>query len=509
MSNERAGRSPLDPVWVLAALGGIFAFVSTHPIRPQDFWWHVRVGQIVAGTGTVPATDLFSFTAAGQPYAYQNWLAGLLFYGTYRVGGLELVVLMQALAITLAYGLILWLCWRIAGHVRLAVLATLLAAVVGIGNWNVRPQTFSILLFAVFLVILTRYCRGERAGIALLPVLMVAWVNLHGAFMLGFALPVLVLAGETGKRLVRWQGSTCLSWRNLGLLTIVAVLLFLAMLVNPRGPLIYSYVGELQTNTAVQGLMAEWVPTDIRTPAGLAFLGVAGLVALLLVLRGRRTDPADLLIYGAFLWLGVSAVRNQLWLGLVAAPLVAGYGPAVWPAVKSWLDGLPGLDRWLARPRKPAPARPWINAAFAFLLTLAIVASLPWVKVNLPLPEAKRPVVSPETPLGAVAFIQQSGWTGHLFHFMDYGSYLIWAAPDVPVFVDTRIELYPGTVWDDYLAITLACHDWEDRLSDWGIDMLMLDRAGQPLLIGVAEASPNWERRYEDETTIIFARHGF
>jgi len=78
-------RSPLDPIWVLAILGSIFAFVSTNPIQPEDFWGHMAVGRIVFETGAVPTTDLFSFTAAGQPYIYQSWLAGLIFFVTHYI----------------------------------------------------------------------------------------------------------------------------------------------------------------------------------------------------------------------------------------------------------------------------------------------------------------------------------------------------------------------------------------------------------------------------------------
>jgi len=500
------GRSPLDPVWVLATLGGIFAFVSTHPIRPPDFWWHLPVGQIVAETGTVPTTDVFSFTAAGQPYIYLNWLAGLAFFAAYRVGGPELVVLMQALTITLAYGLILTLCWRIARNARLAAFATLLAVAVSIGNWNVRPQTFSILLFAVFLVILTRYRRGQRAWIGLLPLLMVAWVNLHGAFVLGFALTVLMLAGEMAKCLARWQPA--LSWRALGQLTGVAVLLLPAMLVNPRGPLIYQYMQSYFA--AVPELLAEWLPTDIRTPDGLIFFGVAGLVALLFLLRGRRTDPTDLLVYGAFLWLGTSAVRNQIWFGLVVAPLVAEYIPAVWPPVRVWLAGLPGLGRF-AHPRPVAPAHPWVNAAFAGLILLGLVASLPWIKVHLPLPEAKRPIVSLETPVGAGEYLAAHPPSGHILQNESDGAYFDWRLwPQVPVFIDVRIGegVFPTSVRDDYLALRAGRYDWETLLAHYGIDTLVLDKENLKYLADLAAASPNWGRVYENSRTIIYQRLG-
>jgi hypothetical protein len=92
---------------------------------------------------------------------------------------------------------------------------------------------------------------------------------------------------------------------------------------------------------------------------------------------------------------------------------------------------------------------------------------------------------------------------------MDYGSYLVWTWGEPgarPVFVDGRIELYPAIVWDDYISITFARYNWEQRLDAWGVHTLMLDRVGQPLLIEAVEASSNWTRRYEDATTVIFRR---
>jgi len=423
-------------------------------------------------------------------------------------------VFMQAITITLAYGLIVGWCWRLAGNARWAIVATLLAAAIGYGNWNVRPQTFSILLFVVFLIILMRYRHGHWMGIWLLPFLMALWVNLHGAFVLGFALTVLVLIGETIKRLICWRAAV-LSWRAIGLLFAVAALLPLAILINPQGTLIYVY---LQNYFApYQNLIVEWMSTDIRTLLGMMYFGIAALVALVFLLHRKHTqsrphpkvsgiDPTDILVYSVFFCLGVSAIRNQIWFGLVITPLIAANARGL--HLSSPMH--PGRileSRPRTRTPSPASSHPWINAFFAGLIILGMLVSLPWVKIYLPLTNAKRSVLSPSTPVAAVAFLQAQGWSYPVFNYASYGSYLTWNYPYTRlVFGDARTELYPAYVWADYFAITRARYDWEDLLNAWGIDLLMLDRAGQPLLIEAVEASSNWERRYEDETTIVFGR---
>ena len=38
----------LDQLWVLFALSLIAAFISLFPTSPNDFWWHLKAGELVA-----------------------------------------------------------------------------------------------------------------------------------------------------------------------------------------------------------------------------------------------------------------------------------------------------------------------------------------------------------------------------------------------------------------------------------------------------------------------------
>ncbi len=66
----------IEHLWGLVVLMGIFIFINTHPIRPNDFWWHITIGREILTTGTIPKVDVYSYTEAGQPYpSYQMfWL---------------------------------------------------------------------------------------------------------------------------------------------------------------------------------------------------------------------------------------------------------------------------------------------------------------------------------------------------------------------------------------------------------------------------------------------------
>ena len=158
----RAGRVAvsLPQLWAFVSLAGIFVILELSLVRPQDFWWHVRVGQWIVENGRVLNTDIFSFTRAGEPYAYYQiwWLMEVVLYLLLRAGGLPLVIFFHALVITAAYGLLFRVNQRAGGgDLRRAAMATMTAAALGAGNWNVRPQVISILLFALTLYLIERH----------------------------------------------------------------------------------------------------------------------------------------------------------------------------------------------------------------------------------------------------------------------------------------------------------------------------------------------------------------
>ena len=105
----------LPQLWAFVCLAGIFVMLGLTLVHPNDFWWHVRAGEWIVENGRVPNTDLFSFTRAGQPYAYQAWLMELVFYVLLRAGGLPFVIFFHALVITAAYGLLLRVNQRAGG----------------------------------------------------------------------------------------------------------------------------------------------------------------------------------------------------------------------------------------------------------------------------------------------------------------------------------------------------------------------------------------------------------
>ncbi len=489
-------RITLAHLWALTVLVGVFVFVNTHPIRPQDFWWHLKVGEQLVTTGQIPTADTFSFTQAGTPYTFWVfWLMQAWFYGVYRLGGPPLIVLAHSLIITSAYASVLWLAHAKTGRWRVAALATLVAVALGLNDWNVRPQAVGFLMAAMILVVIHLYDRREtRWLLALFPASLWIWANSHGSWPIGFVLMGLWLA-ERGWRVVRTRAD-----ENQGRLqplvapALALVAGALALLLSPYGWQRAGYVARMGADPRIQTMIPEWAPPTLALGDGLLFyLALLGSGAAL-ALSPRRPTVMELGTFLAFGALGVRTLRGVTWFGLVMAPVLARH--------------LAALAAKLGVTPSRAPGNVTLNRLVALLLLVAAVLTLPWFKAALPLPAAKAGVLSTaETPVEATAYLLETQPPGPLFHDLAFGSYLIWTAyPDYQVFVDTRIELYPYALWEDYIAITNAAEDWEARLATYGVETLMLSRQTQTALIEAAAQSPRWEQRYADATAVLFVR---
>lgn len=492
----------LDHLWPLGVLALIGVFIALVPTPPNDFWWHLKAGQIVTQQG-IPTTNLFAWILPAEtPFVYATWLGEWLFYALFRVAGLPAIIIARNLLGLAAFALVATEAHRRSGSWRLAALAALLAGLMTINNLIIRTQNWSWVPFALFLLILGAYADGRLRPRSLLalPLLMAFWVNVHGAFVLGLAMLGIYTVGETLRRLLGQPRA--LPWARLCWLYLALSGTLAATLLNPLGPGIFRYVADLLTDPPSQGLINEWQPPTPRNPAGFFFF--ASILALLAAFAFARRRPSvtDVLLACAFLWLAWGGQRYVVWYGMIAMPL---------------------LVQCLAAPRAPLarpPARvgsPTLNALLASVLALTVVAFQPPLKQVWTFPQPYRDLFAdvPGAPLafGAATPVAATDWLqanhpgeGRLFNEMGYGSYLIWALyPQTQVFIDPRVELFPLELWQDYAAISDGSNV-AILLAKYQVTRVMLDRALQPKLSAVLRADPVWALEYEDEQSEIYRR---
>ena len=78
--------------------------------------------------------------------------------------------------------------------------------------------------------------------------------------------------------------------------------------------------------------------------------------------------------------------------------------------------------------------------------------------------------------------------------------------PGAPVFDDSRIEVFPSTVWHGYDRVSAAADGWQDVLDRWDIDVVVASRYQQGGLIPAIRSDAGWQLLHEDRQGLVFVR---
>jgi len=470
-------RYSVDLLWLSLVLCILLIIALLLQLTPHDYWWYLRLGQDVLNTGNVPGIDTYSYTRFGTPFFYQSWLAAVLLWKVYQAGGLTLTFLLRAIIIALTYSL-LWFLVRDAGAgPRLSSLLTLLAALAGSGNWSVRPQLFTYPLFALTLFVLVRWDRGSKKGVWLLPLISMLWVNLHGSFPLLFILAMFALLFGRGDK------------KHLALILGVSALM---LLINPHGINVFGYVSNMLSSPSNQLYSNEWRPmVNLGWQANLFFLWLLLFIPLV-TFSTRKPTLFEWALFLFFGWMALSGIRYVIWFLFILAFVTASL-----------------LANWDARSLESTTdkERPLVNLMIASLVILMPFGLLPDLRESW-WRDAPRPY-NGDNPIHATEWLAaRPELEGPLWSDFSHSSYLIFALPSRPVWIDTRFELYSPEDWQEYSSVASASPDWQELLDEEGIQLAMLSTHAQPLLIKAMRESGGWCEQYLDEDAVIFSRSG-
>ncbi len=495
----------LDAVWL--AIAAAYPFVvlnfATLQVDDGDFWWTLALGRATWLAGALPAADPLPYTPTPGPYLQAQWLAGLLLYGAYQLGGFAALLVLRSVCVGGAFALLYLGCRRTGAAPALAGLCTLLALPVVNVGLSLRPQIFALVPFLLYLEGTRRPLAAGRA-LYFLPLVMVFWANVHGSFVFGLLLVGLALGarlldlGRAGRLRAAARDAETRA------LAVLLGLSALAPLVNPYGLGLLGYLRDYlavnPAHLAVGGLLTEWLPTSLATPGGVPFFCSAIALLLVLYVNARRAGSpslafglgtAEALRLLVFAWLALRWIRAIVWWGLVLPAPLAGL-------LQRALVGAPAGS--------PPPGRPALNRLLLGLTLAVAVGSLPWWRAALPsLTPDVRAMVEPVPLAEAADRVLPAERAGQVFHYVAWGGYLAWRlGPGQRIFVDGRYEAYRPEVFEDYTRISAAEPGWDTRLAHYGVGQLVLSRAGQPALVDAAASSPAWQLVYDQGDVVVY-----
>jgi tetratricopeptide (TPR) repeat protein len=503
---------------VLAAVALSYALLAgLHTLQDFDLGWQLASGRWVVQHRHVFSTDVFSYTAAGQPWIYPA-LSGITFYLAYLVGGYSLLSWIGALACAGSAALLLRR-RSLLGAV-LAVVAVPLIA----NRTQPRAEMFTTILFAAFLSLLWRHRQNGLSRAWLLPILMVAWVNLHLGFVAGLALCAgyvsiavldLPFAEKRQAALTRLKRA----WPWFGLTAA-------ATLVNPWGWNIYfALVRQQRAQVLHTSWIVEWgsiqpswasvhQALDWRDPqSSFWWLMVIAVLSVGVAPWRKQLGAALLLLASAYL--AIQHVRLQA----LFACVVVVVGGAI-------LDEV-GNDMYRkshSRPTDSAGGYPRVATACILLVAiavsgLAIARSWDLVSNRYYMRSTQLSLfgtgLSWWFPERAVDFLQREKLPTNVFNGYSLGGYLTWRLfPEYRDYIDSRAIPFGSELFFRAYDLSVEPPDstaWQQEAEARGINTIIvpLGRYEGMTLFPQLHAfcrSKSWRPVYLDEVSAVFVR---
>jgi hypothetical protein len=466
----------------------LFLF-TLRPIADPDFWWHLRTGELITQTHTIPHNDPFSFTNSGKPWVAHEWLSELIIYGLYRVGNFGLLIFSFSIIITLAFYLS-YLRSPQESRPYIAGFVLLLGALASAPTWGVRPQMVSLLFTSLFLYLLDRYKREKKSKLLMpLPLITMFWVNLHAGFLLGLVIIALYIIGCLieilfHKTLLKDFDDPA-TLRSVLILLAALIISLLSTFFNPNGFSILIYPFQTLSSPAMQQFIQEWFSPDFHQlmwqPLALFILAFIAIGSL----SKKSLSPIKLLLTLVFGYAALLSARNVPLFAITAIPILA-------EEVNSIIN-LPVIEH--------KPGRLLGTVSILLLIMALLVAGIRFSQVVHEQGKAEADTF----PKAAVDFIQINNLDGNIFNSYGWGGYLIWRLyPDHNVFIDGRADVYGDQFLFSYINIYRAHAGWQEKLDAYKITQVVVEP--ESYLADALLQTPTWLAIYQDKTAILFEK---
>ena len=324
------------------------------------------------------------------------------------------------------------------------------------------------------LIVLRELERPSR-WLWLVPVIFLAWVNLHPGFPVGWA----VLAAAVGAQWVRGRDA-----RRLAAASAASAA---ACLANPLGwgGAAYPFAFSRTYAPFLRRFYFEWYsPFNplLRANPQLPFLIAVALLTAAILWSSRRSRPwFHAAVFAGLAYLAAGQVRFIPAFCLVAVVL----NVSLTPEVVGWLDRRAAVSLALAAlalgAKNVALGYDTISGhrAFGFGIDRKVV------------------------PIDAVEWMRSNGIRGNAYNPHFFGAYLAWAWDGKFLYDGSVVD--PDYFLNDYLPFARSNEDFDRLVRKHRIEVFLVDRfADAKPIVDILIRRPDWQLVYKDKGSLIF-----
>ncbi len=487
-STPRAASSPMVRVLLLVGIASIPVLATVRPFLDEDIWWHLRTGEWIVNHGWPMSHDPFSQGGEEKNWIAYSWLFEITAYQLYQWFGLPGIVLLRlGLALTVLATFFL-LARRREPRTLVVVLMMALITLTMIGLFRERPWLGTILGTTLTMLVVLDFREGRAGWSAwLLPLLFVVWANWHIQFIYGLLLLGLACVAPIFDRVLRIPSTghadtfASRDWYQLLALTLGCTL---ATLVTPYHLRLYGVILEYATQPLPFQIVNELMAMTFRRLWDWLVLGTTLIIVFRMGQKGKLSTFE-------ILWMIFSVIlcfraRRDLWLVLLTALVV--------------------LPRWgLEKSALPEPEAFTSGESMVggFGILVVVAGLWQWQQLSQARLEEQSHTVYPWEACQIVKKgLARGEIHGPLYNHFNWGGYLIWELPELPVAVDGRTNLQGEERLARFYNTYRGLKGWADDPDLARAGVVILD--SESALASLLRLDSRFVCLHEDSVGIVF-----
>jgi hypothetical protein len=237
-----------------SAILGVFSFIiflSCHNIADGDLWARLAQGASIWNTGHLIHKDVFAFTPVLPQYIDHEWGAGLAFFSALKFFGpesllwIKILIAIGALLSAAATARLNGARWGTILLLAIPAAFCVFPAYIPV----IRSHAFTFLFFSAVIFCLEKIRKGAHWPAAIIPLIILLWVNIHGGFISGLGIIAIYTAFSAGNQKL---------FRTMVFLLVVSAAV---TFINPYGIRFWGYL--IPALTMKRPNIGEWAPMSL------------------------------------------------------------------------------------------------------------------------------------------------------------------------------------------------------------------------------------------------------
>lgn len=462
----------------------------------------ILTGQYIIAHHAVPTTNYIFALDPTAPWQTIEIFSDLILGGAYSLLGLNGVVLVTAGCISL----VLTWAYQFGRLKGLGVFSGSLLLVAAIGatsiHWTARAHVFSYVPFLLMYFVLFQDSLKTRTKIILAGLIMVAWANVHGSFILGLFMILCKIIGDA-------CGTTSDADSITAFKVDMAILgsAFLGSCINLRGINLYSYVTAYAANPLTRFNNEESHSVDFSVGLPIAAFFFLSVVMIWTWCYSKKSPRLSEFLVAVSLFIGgIYAMRLIPYFVLIALPIIAdGWHTlkteyqltAQTPANRSLTRTLTSWLFSLEEKLEVQESRRIMNYPVVYITCLILIIF--WLIT----PVFRISDFDPNwLPVNAVTWLKQHPIEGLVFNTDNWGDYIYWRTGK-PVFIDEKGD-YPAEFLQKYIVVFSGSAAWPNVINQYKIKGFIVPK--KLPVVGLLLHNSDWSLIYQDALAVILKK---